>query len=699
MGLKELSPDELKSLGIASPYQIDNAINSAANETGLDPRLIRQVAIHESNLNPNAVSPTGPIGVMQLGSAAATEGGISPSQRFNPVDNIMAGSRYYKKQQDTFGDKNAYAAYHDGPTAVASGKPISKEGSWMPQVKSLRELTPDQLKVLGIETPTQPAVGQQPPMTFIEGIGKPMAHAANAITQLFGNDFLGDTSEIDKKAPPTGASMAGELVGSVATGLPLILSPMTYPALAGTGAAYSALTTEGGLKDRLTAGAEGGALGVAGKYTSNLLGVLGKVTQPYTEKGRDIVMGRILRNAINKGDGVSPGSINIDDLLARLEGNNKLIKGSFPTVAEVADSGGLAALQRSAEAANPEAYAFRRAQNAQARERSFGLLAPDVESLANIRTQKTDPLYALARSGTIPLDDTFAGLMKRPSMQASWNKAQAIAAENGKTLPNLYDDAGNLLPDISGDNLHHLKLGLDSMISDPKNPLSAVEGAAMKGTRNAFETWRETVAPDYAVAQKAYKDASRRVNRAEIGNYLYDKAKPALSKFGGNDSMETVTQLAKAIKSGDKTAVAATGRGNATLANTMTKRQLNLLDRITHDMARVRNADTLGRGPNSNTAQNLIFHDMVDSTGGFGIAGNLLSKIPGAKAVSQFANAPAELSLRQSLADALLNPKKTAELMRLPNERQGISGWSGKQADNLIKLLLDTSIGYQQQGN
>ena len=27
MGLKELSPDELKSLGIASPYQIDNAIN------------------------------------------------------------------------------------------------------------------------------------------------------------------------------------------------------------------------------------------------------------------------------------------------------------------------------------------------------------------------------------------------------------------------------------------------------------------------------------------------------------------------------------------------------------------------------------------------------------------------------------------------------------------------------------------------
>lgn len=696
MALKELTNEEIVKLGLQPHTRIDNAIQSASNDTGLDPRVIKQVAIHESSLNPNAVSPTGPQGVMQLSHAAAVDSGINPDQRFNPEINISGGARYYKQQQDRFGKDRAYSAYHDGPSSVSSGKPISKEGSWMPQVKSLKELTPDQLKVLGIETPTQPAVGQQPPMTFIEGIGKPMAHAANAITQLFGNDFLGDTSEIDRKAPPTGASMAGELVGSVASGLPLILSPMTYPALAGTGAAYSALTTEGGLKNRLTAGAEGGALGVAGKYVSNLLGVLGKVTQPYTEKGRDIVMGRILRNAINKGDGVSPGSVNLDDLLARLEGNNNLVKDSMPTVAEVADSGGLAALQRSAEAANPEAYAFRRAQNAAARDYSLSALAPDAGLLANKRALKTGPLYDLAKLGTIPLDDTFAGLMKRPSMQASWNKAQAIAAENGKTLPNLYDDAGNLLPDISGDNLHHLKLGLDSMISDPKNPLSAVEGAAMKGTRNAFETWREAVAPDYAVAQKAYKDASGRVNRAEIGSYLYDKAKPALSNYGGNDSMETVTQLARAIKSGDKTAVAATGRKNATLANTMTKPQLKLLDRITNDMARVRKADTLGRGPNSNTAQNLIFNDMVDSTGGFGIAGNLLSKIPGAKAVSQFANAPAELSLRQSLADAMLNPKKAAQLMRLPNERQGISGWSGKQADNLIKLLLDTSIGYQQ---
>lgn len=695
MALKELTNEEIVKLGLQPHTRIDNAIQSASNDTGLDPRVIKQVAIHESSLNPNAVSPTGPQGVMQLSHAAAVDSGINPDQRFNPEINISGGARYYKQQQDRFGKDRAYSAYHDGPSSVSSGKPISKEGSWMPQVKSLKELTPDQLKVLGIETPTQPEVGKQPPMTFIEGIGKPMAHAANAITQLFGNDFLGDTSEIDRKAPPTGASMAGELVGSVASGLPLILSPMTYPALAGTGAAYSALTTEGGLKNRLTAGAEGGALGVAGKYASNLLGVLGKVTQPYTEKGRDIVMGRILRNAINKGDGVSPGSVNLDDLLARLEGNNNLVKGSMPTVAEVADSGGLAALQRSAEAANPEAYAFRRAQNAAARDYSLSALAPDAGLLANKRALKTGPLYDLAKLGTIPLDDTFAGLMKRPSMQASWNKAQAIAAENGKTLPNLYDDAGNLLPDISGDNLHHLKLGLDSMISDPKNPLSAVEGAAMKGTRNAFETWREAVAPDYAVAQKAYKDASGRVNRAEIGSYLYDKAKPALSNYGGNDSMETVAQLARAIKSGDKTAVAATGRKNATLANTMTKPQLKLLDRITNDMARVRKADTLGRGPNSNTAQNLIFNDMVDSTGGFGIAGNLLSKIPGAKAVSQFANAPAELSLRQSLADAMLNPKKAAQLMRLPNERQGISGWSGKQADNLIKLLLDTSIGYQ----
>ena len=114
-------------------WLIQRSIKQAAQDTGLHPGVISQVIQHESSGNPNAQSPTGPQGLMQLGKAAAIEGGIDPAKRLYIPDNIKAGAAYYKQQVDKFGE-NAYAAYHDGPGAIASGRPVSKEGQWTPDV-------------------------------------------------------------------------------------------------------------------------------------------------------------------------------------------------------------------------------------------------------------------------------------------------------------------------------------------------------------------------------------------------------------------------------------------------------------------------------------------------------------------------------------------------------------------------------------
>src|SRR5207245_3387012 len=58
------------------PLYLSNAINDAAKAHGVDPRLLVAVARRESRFNPNAKSPVGACGIMQLMPATARYLGI-----------------------------------------------------------------------------------------------------------------------------------------------------------------------------------------------------------------------------------------------------------------------------------------------------------------------------------------------------------------------------------------------------------------------------------------------------------------------------------------------------------------------------------------------------------------------------------------------------------------------------------------------
>lgn len=102
---------------VISKTELNDYIENAALETGLQPELIRAVIQQESGGDPNAVSPKGASGLMQLMHDTAQTLGVK--EVFDPAENVMAGSRYLKMLLDRFGDLSlALAAYNAGPANV-----------------------------------------------------------------------------------------------------------------------------------------------------------------------------------------------------------------------------------------------------------------------------------------------------------------------------------------------------------------------------------------------------------------------------------------------------------------------------------------------------------------------------------------------------------------------------------------------------
>lgn len=91
------------------------AIAGAAAREHVDPALVRAVMSAESGGNPNALSPVGAEGLMQLMPGTAQSLGVDAA---NPLDNLEGGAKYLGELTHRFGLENGVAAYNAGPHAV-----------------------------------------------------------------------------------------------------------------------------------------------------------------------------------------------------------------------------------------------------------------------------------------------------------------------------------------------------------------------------------------------------------------------------------------------------------------------------------------------------------------------------------------------------------------------------------------------------
>ena len=99
------------------PADIPALLDQAAEDYKVPPALLHAQAIQESKLDPNAVSPKGAQGVMQLEPKTAKSLGVDDA--FDPTQNIPAGAAYMQTLHRRFGHwDRALAAYNAGPDRV-----------------------------------------------------------------------------------------------------------------------------------------------------------------------------------------------------------------------------------------------------------------------------------------------------------------------------------------------------------------------------------------------------------------------------------------------------------------------------------------------------------------------------------------------------------------------------------------------------
>jgi soluble lytic murein transglycosylase-like protein len=101
----------------ATPY--DPYIEMVAKDNGVDPTLVKAVALVESGFNPRAKSAKGAQGLMQLMPKTAAQYGVTNLR--DPYQNLTAGTKHLRGLLDMYeGDVTlALAAYNAGSGAVS----------------------------------------------------------------------------------------------------------------------------------------------------------------------------------------------------------------------------------------------------------------------------------------------------------------------------------------------------------------------------------------------------------------------------------------------------------------------------------------------------------------------------------------------------------------------------------------------------
>lgn len=456
-------------------------------------------------------------------------------------------------------------------------------------------------------------------------------------------------------------AQVGQIASEAAMLSPSLAMPGSgvLPALqrAYTSGSLSALFEPGGTYEREKSGALGAVGSLVGETIPYAAGTITRAIEPLTEGGKQNIIARSLQRVVGE---------NAPSVASQLETTQSGVPGVQYTASEAApQSGGLAAMQRWAEQANPESYFQRRAENVGARRMALQDIAGSEAQKAaalGMRESVTKPMYEEAMQMSVPVDESLRELFKRPSMRNALSQAQTIAAEQGTPIPaDLIKaiESGEVPAEISGQGLHWLKIGLDSLRDEAKTSLSKAQQNALKGTVNAFEEWRGQNIPKYAEAQAEFKRLSQPISRMDVGQSLYEKLAPSLSDFGPV-TRERAESFAGALRDADVTAQRATGFKGARFSDIMKQSDQDTYSAIASDLSRQAESAGAGRGIGSNTFQNLAMQSLAERAG---FPGTLIGKVTHLPGID-YAYTRAEQAMQRELADILLDTKKAAKMLR-----------------------------------
>ena len=257
---------------------------------------------------------------------------------------------------------------------------------------------------------------------FLVGVGKGINDVARGVTGLFGKPtgFVEPDPQADavinQQAP------IGTIAGNMLATAPAMLIPgvntLKGASLMGAGLGYA--TNE---KDRSQHMLEGALGGAVGNMLPHVFNVASKALAPLgSVDTKERVIGRALNRVTDP---------NSDDVIARLESAQGLIPGSFPTAAEVAKSGGMAAMQRAVASAYPEQFAQRISDNAAARRAALQEIAGDeakMQAAQEARNLGTSNDYLIVHDQIIPETPELKKILQTQAGQQAIEAAKKIAS-------------------------------------------------------------------------------------------------------------------------------------------------------------------------------------------------------------------------------------------------------------------------------
>jgi hypothetical protein len=538
----------------------------------------------------------------------------------------------------------------------------------------------------------------------LSGIGKGMSDLARGASQRLGiidTPDVAETRRLDAPLMNTTAGKVGNVTGKVAATLPAVFVPgaNTYAGAALVGGGMGALepTVEGeSVAKNIGVGAAAGAIGQgAGRLLGAGYRALKSSAEPFYQAGRDAILGRTLLGAA--GDDApnvlqrlvqssTPVAGPFQPGMAR-QTVGELVPGSAPTAAQAAESPGIAAMARAANANNPtvtNAVAERAAQQNAARVaqlESMSGAGGSREFAAANRDATAEQLFGDAyRAGFGKLTpaqlQNVAQFQQRVPAEVL-NEAKKIAQVSGQPMT----DATSL------QGMHWTKKALDGLIAKESGPggNSALLRAYV-GLKNDMMQGLSNLSPEYGAASRVYAEMSRPVNQMEVAAAIADKS---INPLTG-----TLQPAAYARNLSDQTAKRATGFQGATIENTMENQQANMLQSILADVRRQEAAANAGRGVGSDTVQKLAYTNMLDRSG----VPTFLREFAPAQIVGNLAGRGADVAygranreLSTQLAELLQTPEGAAAVMQaaqqgaLPNALQRLA------ANPYMRLLQTTT--------
>jgi hypothetical protein len=490
-------------------------------------------------------------------------------------------------------------------------------------------------------------------------------------------DETAERRELDRDLTSTGAGMSGNVIGTIAQMLgpgiaargtlaaPALL-PATIRGNALQGASIGALQPNTGAQDRglnMLLGGVGGAAGaglvrLAGATSSGLRNLLGRTGLSGTDRRAAEILAR---------EATAPQTLTYQQ---------SAVPGVRLTLGESTQDPGLMALENAMRARNRGAFEAIDQSNNAARVSQLGRIAGNETDMAaaieardaassglrDAAFREGDATAQAARDRSALMlgnrGDALRPLREQVSAMSAQNASrpsvQAAVRDVDRALENAGDSVGSLykVRQYVGDLLEG-KAGGD------KGYAKAASRELMQ-IRDALDEQLAQRAPSFPEYLQAYRQASRPINRMEVGREVLQRSSGAVPDQLGNPVL-TPAGVMRATGDLDAIAAKATGFKKAQAAEILSPEDIGAIRAIQDDMVRQASRQRSGT-VGSQTAERLAIGDRIAKQ-------SLATRVPWAGQFFEHFEARANEQLQERLAFMMANPQEAKRVLAALPER------------------------------